>query len=512
MRSHLWIGSLAAATLMLSACGDGAIRSPDLPGATLFSVSGNVNCTLPGPVDEDGNPTLPPGETGQCSVVATCVFQQVNASGGVDYPVGECPDDLIFASRDPDVAGIDRNTGEISGNKPGETEIIISGHDDIEPFPVTVTPRRVLGSNSLSVFTTATFKDPEGCSDPNDSNCNISLADANKLKFSCVGADQLVGGALAGNDSAAGLKIFAVTQFCGKDELVDGACTASSGQDENGAPIRSTEAFLQQTGENVSNGRAPTDGSRRNDGIHWSVQAGRWGKNNATGKMECLAENSNATASIGDAWLGTTRELIRTSNGANIETCSPEEIAAFGNDDKAEAACNAEKQPNGVLWANATVRLGFNCVEAVYPNPQDPDNPDAAAHDGMTVLVLPAIAGAQFSERNNLCEALGPLMGDNNLLGLLPVADLLSGVTSGLAPLLEGLDPLTAPVGSVVDALTNGLGLITGPLVDPLNNGLLSAVVDNALLCNVLNGVGSLLGILGGNGAVDRQCPSLGGG
>lgn len=118
---------------MLAACGDGSVRSPDLPPVQLLGI-GQVVCTYP-----NGGSSIAVGQTATCQVVGGCTFREVLADGSTHDFTGACPD-LTYQSNNPGVGSIDPGTGVVTGVSPGQTGITASGGGATSaPTTVTVT-------------------------------------------------------------------------------------------------------------------------------------------------------------------------------------------------------------------------------------------------------------------------------------------------------------------------------------------------------------------------------------
>jgi hypothetical protein len=379
-----------------------------------------------------------------------------------------------------DVASVE-DTGVLTGVGAGATEVSASFDGVTVSRPVSVVVNRVLGKNSLAVFALAGFDDTD----------ETTLIDAQNRKFACVGANNLVVDGLGNRTPRGSLKVFAYAAACDSTELdEDGNCTAPVPDSEENE--RSAAAFLATAEtQNVSN-LTPRSTALLDDGIVWNSVAGYWASQD--GEMQCIEEQSNASANVGDQYFDPPRVLRLDEEGFPLEP-------APGNE---EGLPQGAFQVNGLAYSDAAVRVGFNCVTATYSNPE---NPEETVTDGMTVLVLPAtndILLGGSNDGNALCESLAPLFGSGPLLGLVEVTNVLSAVTSGLSPLLETLDAI--PIDSLVTTLqTQILGPITGPLVDVLDEFLIDPVLE-PIVCQVTNGVDTLLGLLTGNPAPPQEC------
>ncbi|MES0874795.1 hypothetical protein [Sinimarinibacterium thermocellulolyticum] len=398
-----------------------------------------------------------------------------------------------LATGNGSIATVDGDTAVVTGTGPGNTTVVATFDGLTNDRPVTVVVERVLGNNSLAVFAKSGFDDGD----------MISLADAQTHKFACVGANNLLIDGLGNRTPRAALKVFAFAATCASTDLDDdGNCTALPPPDpdtgEQGEP--SAAAFLATAPtQNVSNlpprstepGADPYD-----DGIVWNSVAGYWAQDPETGAFRCMTEASAPSANVGDLYTPGERVLVDADDDG-----FPDEPAA--QDGLPQGAL----QPNGLAYADAAVRVGFNCVTATYTNPADPSQ---TRTDGMTVLVLPVTNDILLSGSNDgnaLCEALAPLFGSNSLLGIVEVTNVLSAVTSGLSPLLETLDAV--PIDSLVTTLQGILGPITAPLIDTLDEFLISPVLE-PLACQLTNAVEQLLAVLTNNPAVPQECGTPG--
>lgn len=390
--------------------------------------------------------------------------------------------DTELAVPQTDIATV-ADSGLLTGVGAGQTAVNATFGGITASRRVNVVVNQVLGRNSLAVFALAGFDDDDA----------TSLIDAQNRKFSCIGANNLIIDGLGNRTPRAALKVFAYAATCDSTALDgDGNCTApvpDSQTDE-----RSAAAFLATAEpQNVSN-LPQRSAELLDDGIVWNSVAGYWGSQN--GVMQCIQEQSNASANVGDQFFPPPRVLRLDDDGFPLEP-DPNNEAEAGLPQGAF-------QVNGLVYADAAVRIGFNCVTATYENPENPGN---TVTDGMTVLVLPVTNDILLSGSNDgnaLCEALAPLFGSGPLLGLVEVTNVLSAVTSGLSPLLEALDAI--PIDSLVTLLqTEILGPITGPLIDVLDQFLIDPVLE-PIVCQITNGVDLLLGLLTGNPAPPQEC------
>lgn len=393
---------------------------------------------------------------------------------------------------DNGVATIDQD-GTLTGVRPndeGENTVLRATFDGInKERPVAVKVNQVLGKNSLVVFAKAMFNEGDA----------MSLIDAQDNKFACVGANNLVVDGLGNKTPRAALKAFAYVATCDNNMLDEsGNCIAPIPDDENADPTAAAFLATAPT-KDVSNQQSPRPVlDPYNDGIEWRTVAGYWGeiKDPDTGEtsLGCVTKSADPSAHVGDLYKEE-RKLLLGVNGKPIEPGEDSELppGAF--------------QPNGLVYSDAAVRIGFNCVIATYTNPE---NPNEKQSDGMTVLVLPVTNDILLGGSNDgaaLCEALAPLFGNGALLGILPITDILAAVTNGLTPLLEALDVL--PIDGLVTQLQNILGPITGPLINGLDNFVVDPLLE-PLVCQLTNGVGGLLGLLTGNKKPPANCPSFG--
>lgn len=371
--------------------------------------------------------------------------------------------DSTLSTADAAVATVD-DAALLTGEGAGNTTTSAGFSGQTATRPVTVVVNQVLGKNSLVVFSKQPYGDSE----------LITLREAKNLKFACVGANNLVVDGLGGRTPRGALKAFALKKTCAQNALDSaGNCTAPV---EGGSPT--VAAFEEQTLTHASDGvtnPAARSADPLDDGIVWRSIAGYW-----NGPEEgCVAEQSNPSGRVGDASV-TPRELLLGSDGTPVEPA-----------DGAEGSL----QPNGLVYADAAVRVGFNCVTAEYENPENSAN---TVVDGMTVLVLPATNDILLGGSNDgyqLCDTLAPLFGTEPLLGLVETTNVLSAITSGLSPLLEQLDAV--PIDSLVTQLQAGLSLLTAPLIDLLDPALVDPVLE-PLVCEVTTAVNLLLGLLTG--------------
>ena len=313
----------------------------------------------------------------------------------------------------------------------------------------------------------------------------------NAQRFGCVGASDLVEGLSAGNLRGQ-LAAFARARRCdvADRQMVNGqlVCTAPGADGVN-----TVDAFNElQRNEDFTN-PMPTGADPLIDATAWRAVEGFW--NGET----CEAGAGNSPARVGDRFfeprtLDTTRNLDGTD------------------------------QPNGVIFADSLVRLGFACVTAEVT---DPLNPSATITDGLTVLVLPITNDSLTDpsvapESDRLCNTLLPIF-DNPLLGVLQgtpldplgrieLIETLSTVTELVNPLLEELDalPLDLVVTTLIEGFPEfgipGLATITEQLLNPLSDGLLDPAVTPGL-CQLTSGVNTLLDLLtGGDGSGNQEC------
>lgn len=383
---------------------------------------------------------------------------------------------------------------QLTGVGAGTTAVNAEFGGQTASRPVEVVVNQVLGLNSLQVFAKSGFQDSD----------TITLAEAQNLKFACVGPNDLVQSGLGDTSrSPRGfLRAYAYAARCDSTALDEnGHCTAVPETPEGEAPLpASAEAFVAQAlTQNVSNlppkstepGADPLD-----DGIRWESVAGYWALNPESGQLECIQESSEPSGNVGDLFVEGERVIALDEDGMPLE---PEPDPETGEVDLGAL------QANGVVYSDALVRIGFNCVTATYENPENPEN---SVTNGMTVLVLPVTNDILLGTSNDglaLCEALAPLFGSEPLLGLIEVTNVLSAVTSSLSPLLEALDPVTGVVDQLLTTLLNVLEPITAPLIGLLDSILIDPVLE-PLLCYTLNGVESLLALLTGNEAVPQDC------
>lgn len=382
--------------------------------------------------------------------------------------------------------GIATVTGAtVAGVGVGETTISATfAGQNATPRPVTVTAGQVLGKNSLKVFAKQPF--------PVDEQITFARADNNK--FACVGANNLVIDGLTGRSPRGKLLTYALAATCAADMLdEDGNCTALPPVDPENPPEEPVEpsvegfnAILRSQAENGVTNLPPQSEDLLDDGIVWRSVAGYW-----NGPDEgCAPEDANPSGDVGDTYLDP-RELVLGEDGTPVEPEPDPELAPE------EQLPPGAFQPNGVVYSDAAVRVGFTCVTATYTNPADSTQ---TITDGMTVLVLPAtndilLASGSDPGGDQLCDAIAPLFGSGPLLGLVQTTSVLSAVTATLSPLIEGLDAV--PVDTLVTELQANLGPVTAPLIEALNGALIPPLQDG--LCVITSGLGTLLGALTGN-------------
>lgn len=452
-----------------------------VPPATAFTGCREITATTPACPAPTSAIELAAGDTRQLQVRGrfTNGFEcNITASSTLTTPAGNT------------VATVNDETAVLTGVGAGSTTVSATFDGITANRPVSVIVDQVLGNNSLAVFAKSGFNDAD----------TISLIDAQNNKFSCVGANNLVIDGLGNRTPRGALKVFAYAATCESTALDDdGNCTALPPPNEETGEQgeASAAAFLANAvPQNVSN-LPPQSVDLLDDGIVWNSVSGYWAADASTGVFSCQTEVANPSANVGDTFVDGERVLVLGEDGKPIE---PPEDAGLPQ---------GALQPNGLVYSDAAVRIGFNCVTATYSNPE---NPDETRTDGMTVLVLPAVNDILLSGSNDgnaLCETLAPLFGSGSLLGLVEVTNVLSSVTSSLTPLLEGLDPLTDPIDDLVTVLqTDILGPITGPLIDALDEFLIDPVLE-PLVCEITNVVDGLLGLLTGNPSTPQECGLL---
>ncbi len=381
-----------------------------------------------------------------------------------------------IASAEPTIAAV--NGATVSGVGVGETTVDVAFSGQTASRPVIVTAGQVLGKNSLKVFAKQPF--------PIDEEITFARADNNK--FACIGANDLVLDGLGGREPRGQLLTYALAATCAADLLDDeGNCTALPPVDPENPPTEpveaSVEAFNLLPRTQVENGVTnlqPETADLLDDGIVWNSVAGYWNGPD----VGCSTEDAPASGNVGDTYIDP-RELVLGEDGTPIEP------------DPSLNLPQGAFQPNGAVYSDAAVRVGFVCVTATYANPADPTE---TITDGMTVRVLPATNDTLLATGNDpggdqLCDALAPLFGSGPLLGLVQTTDVLSSVTATLSPVLTGLDAV--PVDSLLTTLQLGLSAVTGPLIDALEDPLLTPLQDG--LCVVTSGLSTLLGVLTGN-------------
>ncbi len=351
---------------------------------------------------------------------------------------------------------------------------------------------QVLGSNSLAVSAREVVNDQP-------------FTFGNAQRFACVGANDLVAG-LGGGQLRGQLLAHARTRTCGDNELQDGACTALVFDGDGNAVVdpeteeqlRSVSAFNALQLQNDVTNPEPAEGEI-DDSTTWMAQAGFWNGESCeiTGSG---GSNPNSPANVGDAFVDP--RVLQLSSG-NIPVDDP------------------LVQPNGLVYADGAVRLGFTCVTATITNPLDGSN---VVTDGMTVLILPiandALLGAS-DDADRLCTTLlpafsNPLLGalegtPLEVLGRIELINTLSVITEIVNPALEQLDVL--PLDQILTTLLEGQGDIPGLtaltqlIIQPLDQGLVSPVLE-PLVCQVTNGINLLLGLLSGGGG-NQECGDL---
>ena len=309
---------------------------------------------------------------------------------------------------------------------------------------------------------------------------------ANAQRFACVGANDLEV-ALAGGEISGQLNTFAKSRSCDAADLVevDGrmVCTAPSDAPGNfGEPSEAAFNDLQRVDDFTN--PMPEGANPFDDATSWSAVEGFWNG------QACETGAGGSPARVGDVFFPS---------------------RAFDPGRGAEAT----DQPNGVVYADGTLRLGFACVTATI---EDPRNPGEMFTDGMTVLVLPVTNDSLTdpsaeAESDRLCNTLlpifaSPLLGvlqDTPLdaLGRIELIETLSIVTELVNPILELTDAV--PLGLILRTLIDGgdffpVGLadLTSLLVAPVDEGLIDPVVA-PLLCTITSGVNTLLALITGS-------------
>lgn len=437
--------------------------------------------------------TTPPAQTftgcradsGACLTPDEAILLDVGDSQQLQvrarFDIGEecnVTNDADIATANEATATVDDNallTGVAAGNT--TVSATFGGQTAGRPVQVAaVVPNQVLGKNSLAVFSKQPFGETEG----------ITVRQAQNNKFACIGANNLIIDGLGGRTPRGSLKAFALAATCSEDALdEEGNCTAP---DDQGAP--SAAAFETQVLTHLNNGvtnlpphsTAP-GADLLDDGIVWNSVAGYW-----NGSAGCETETSSPSGNVGDLHIDP-RSLVLGDDGFPVEPSD-------------SSLPQGAMQPNGLVYSDAAVRIGFNCVTATYANPEDPDQ---TVTDGMTVLVLPVTNDLLLGGSNDgyqLCDTLEPLFGTGPLLGLVETTKVLSAITSGLSPLLEQLDAV--PIDSLITRLQAGLSLLTAPLIDLLAPTLIDPVLE-PLVCEVTTAVNLLLGLLTGT-TPDQAC------
>lgn len=129
---------LLMAALVLTACGGGGARSPDLPFPELLSFG--VSCA-PNP------DPLEIGQQSQCTVTAgSCQYREVLANGSSRVVSRDCPA-VSWSSESPSVATID-DTGLITGVAAGSTTVTGSIDGITQTVPVRVVTATLVGANA----------------------------------------------------------------------------------------------------------------------------------------------------------------------------------------------------------------------------------------------------------------------------------------------------------------------------------------------------------------------------
>lgn len=356
--------------------------------------------------------------------------------------------------------------GVASGVAVGNTTLRVNRFNRQATRGATVTLNQVLGNNSLAVLSQRI-------------RAAQPITYANSQKFACVGANDLVVNGLGGRTFRGSLALQARAKTCGANELdADGNCTAAPAAGE--APTAAAFDNVELT-DDVTNLPAPAGATNPHlaDGIVWQSVPGYWNGR----EQGCVVSGNPADtpAQVGDLFI-TPRALQFGSGGIPV--------------------ANPTQQPNGLAYADAAVRLGFSCITATYTNPL---NAADKVTDGMTVLVLPVtndvLLGAS-GDGEGLCETLTPLFG-GPLLGLVELTPLLNGITSNLNPtLLQQLDVI--PLDDILTQVIGGLGGVTSPLIDALDEFLVDPVLE-PVVCEITGVVNTLLGLLTGQPA-NQEC------
>ncbi len=321
---------------------------------------------------------------------------------------------------------------------------------------------QVLGANSLAVYSQK-LRDAQ------------PVSYNNVQKFACVGANDVVINGLGGRIMRGFVELQARAKTCAAGDIDEnGNCTAAPlpPAETGGEPIPVDFDNVELDVDVTNLAPAPGSTDPLADGIVWKSVPGYWNGR----EQGCVASGNPADtpAQVGDLFINP-RALQFEGNGIPVN--------------------NPAQQPNGLAYADGAIRLGFSCVTATYTNPEDATN---TVTDGMTMLVLPIVNDVLLgssSDGEALCETLAPLFG-GPLLGLVELTPLLNGITSNLNPtLLQQLDVI--PLDDILTQVIGGLGGVTSPLIDALDDFLIDPVLEPAV-CEITGVVNTLLGLLTG--------------
>lgn len=376
-----------------------------------------------------------------------------------------------LTSAAPTIVSVNPTTGVATGGDQGTTQISVSFRGQNKQRAATVVDNQTLGKNSLAVFSQKIRS-----ADP--------VSYSNAQKFACIGANDLVINGLGSAPTKRGFKLLnAYAKTCTTGQLdANGNCTAAP---EAGAEPTAEGFDLVPLTDDVTN-LPPVGTNPLNDRIVWKSVPGYWNGR----EVGCVqsGDPEDTPAQVGDRYINPRALQFGPADGEPDPDGFP--------------INNPALQPNGLVYADAAIRLGFSCVTATYTNPQ---NPTQTVTDGMTLLVLPAtndVLLGNSSDGEGLCETLTPLF-SNPLLGLVELTPVLNGITSNLNPtLLQQLDVI--PLDQITTTVVDGLSLLTGPLVDALDNFLIDPVLAPAV-CQITGVVNTLLGVLTGGGS-NQEC------
>ncbi len=471
--------TIGVTTTAVSACPNttlSASTSLTVRPAQILTTNGLCIETVPPATDFQGCRA----DSGSCQTPTTAIaFQLANPPQTRQLQIRARYDDgtecdvtsqAALTTNPTGIVSINNSTGVASGVGGGSTTISAAFNSQTATRPATVTVNQVLGNNSLAVFS-----QKKRSADP--------VSYDNSLKFACVGANDLVINGLGNRTKRGSLPLNAFSKTCLANQLdANGNCAVVPA--EGGDPSAAAFDLVELT-DNVTNLAGVPAGSL-NDRIAWKSVPGYWNGR----EQGCVQSGSvdDTPAPVGDLFIDPRALQFGPADG------EPNPDGFPIND--------PTQQPNGLVYSDAAIRLGFSCVTATYTNPQ---NPADTVTDGMTVLVLPIVNDVLLggsSDGDALCETLEPLF-SNPLLGLLELTPVLNGITSNLNPtVLQTLD--VVPLDQITTQVVNGLSPVTAPLINALDQFLVDPVLE-PVVCQITGVVNTLLGALTGGGG-NQEC------